>query len=211
MLWFSTSGRAAKIASSASASPLQSEMSTSTCDARACAGGWPRWWRRRPPAPPSARSSRATVVTTANARPMRSTASATRSGSSGSSGLGVAGVDQAEAAGPGAALAVDHERGRAVGPALGDVGAARLLAHGDQVEVAHGALERAGTRRRARPGPASTRACARRWRGRSATPASASRPGRRTDVPSTGGLATVGRDAPWSAAERTARPAPRRG
>ena len=56
-------------------------------------------------------------------------------------GLGVAGVDQAEPAGPGAALAVDHERGGAVAPALGDVGAARLLAHRDELEVAHGPLD----------------------------------------------------------------------
>ena len=48
------------------------------------------------------------------------------------------GVDQAEPARPRAALAVDHERGRAVGPALEDVGAARLLAHRHEPEVAHG-------------------------------------------------------------------------
>ena len=53
-------------------------------------------------------------------------------------GQRLAGVDQAEPAGPGAAVAVDHERGRAVGPALEDVRAAGLLAHRDQVEVAHG-------------------------------------------------------------------------
>ena len=53
-------------------------------------------------------------------------------------GLGMSGVDEAEPAGAGAALAVDHERGRAVGPALEDVGAARFLAHRDEPEVAHG-------------------------------------------------------------------------
>ena len=44
----------------------------------------------------------------------------------------VAGVDEAEPAGPGAALAQHHERGGAVGPALVDVGAAGLLAHGGE-------------------------------------------------------------------------------
>ena len=106
------------------------------------------------------RSSRATAVSTANRRPMRSTASATRSGSSGSRAERVAGVDQAEAAGPGAPLAVEHEGGGAVGPAVEDVGAAGLLAHGDQLEVAHGALElevaRTHPGRRPQPG----RACA---------------------------------------------------
>ena len=93
-------------------------------------------------APPSGRSSRATAVTTAWASPMWATASATRSGSAGSGRPGRAGrVDQAEAAGPGALVAVDHEGGGAVGPALEDVGAARLLAHRHQVEAAHGALD----------------------------------------------------------------------
>ena len=55
--------------------------------------------------------------------------------------FGLAGVDQAEAALPGAPLARDHERGGAVGPALEDVGAPGLLAHRDQVEVAHGPLQ----------------------------------------------------------------------
>ena len=95
------------------------------------------------PAPPSARSSRATQVTTAWPSCIRSTASATRSGSSGVERQRVAGVDLAEAAGPGAALAVDHEGGRAVGPALVDVGAARFLAHRDQPEVVDGLAERA--------------------------------------------------------------------
>jgi hypothetical protein len=55
---------------------------------------------------------------------------------------GLAGVDQAEAAGPGAALAEHHERGGAVGPAVAEVGAAGLLAHGDEAELAHRLLER---------------------------------------------------------------------
>src|SRR6266853_1138456 len=48
-----------------------------------------------------------------------------------------AGLDRAEAAGPGAGVAEDHEGRRARLPALADVGAARLLAHGVQVEAAH--------------------------------------------------------------------------
>ena len=52
------------------------------------------------------------------------------------------GVDQAEPARTRAAVAVEHERGGAVGPALEDVRAARLLAHRHQVELAHGLLER---------------------------------------------------------------------
>ena len=107
---------------------------------------------------------------------MRSTASATRAGSSASSGLGVAGVDEAEPAGPRAALAVDHEGGGAVGPALEDVRAAGLLAHGDEVEVAHRAACSAGT-----SSPMRTRAAAhvglRSSIDRpSVTPAAASRP-----------------------------------
>ena len=66
-------------------------------------------------------------------------------------GLGSAGVDQAEAAGPGAALAEDHERGGAVGPALVDVRAARLLAHRVQLEAAGQDLEVPVPR--AEPGP----------------------------------------------------------
>ena len=52
------------------------------------------------------------------------------------------GVDEAEPARPGAAFAEHHERGRAVGPALRQVGAAGVLAHGDEAEVAHRLLER---------------------------------------------------------------------
>src|ERR1700761_8165918 len=45
------------------------------------------------------------------------------------------GVDLAEAAGTRAALAVDHERRRPVGPALVDVRAARLFTDGDEPEI----------------------------------------------------------------------------
>ena len=45
--------------------------------------------------------------------------------------------DLAEPAGPGAVGPIDHEGGRPVGPALVDVGAPGLLAHRDQIEIAH--------------------------------------------------------------------------
>ena len=53
----------------------------------------------------------------------------------------MAGVDETEPARAGAALAVDHEGGRAVGPALEDVRAAGFLAHGDEREIAHRLLQ----------------------------------------------------------------------
>ena len=98
-------------------------------------------------APPSARSSRATAVTHGEAqapsarRPRRPARARP-----GRAARGRRGVDQAEAAGPRAALAVDHEGGGAVGPALEDVRAAGLLAHRDQVEVAHRRASGAGSR-----------------------------------------------------------------
>ena len=87
MLWFSTSGRSPKTTSSASGSPLQSGMSTST-DTPGVRARIARITAANSAAPPSGRSSRATAVTTANRSPMRSTASATRSGSIGSVGSG---------------------------------------------------------------------------------------------------------------------------
>src|ERR1700689_2012190 len=53
----------------------------------------------------------------------------------------MAGVDLAEAALPRAALAVDHEGRGAVGPALVDVRAPRLLADGHEPEVVNGRPE----------------------------------------------------------------------
>ena len=47
-------------------------------------------------------------------------------------------VDEAEPARARAPVAVDHECGGPVVPTLEDVGAARLLAHGDEVEAPHG-------------------------------------------------------------------------
>ncbi len=46
------------------------------------------------------------------------------------------GLDVAEGAGTRAGVAHDHHGGVAAGPALGDVGAARLLAHGDEAVLA---------------------------------------------------------------------------
>ena len=54
----------------------------------------------------------------------------------------LAGVDQAEPAGPRAPLAEHHERRGAVGPAVAEVRAAGLLADGDQAVVAHRLLQR---------------------------------------------------------------------
>ena len=65
------------------------------------------------------------------------TACATCSGSSGSSGSRAAGLDVAEAAVAGAGIAEDEEGGGAVAPALADVGAVGLFAHGVQVLGAH--------------------------------------------------------------------------
>ena len=54
---------------------------------------------------------------------------------------GLAGLDRAEAAGPGADVAQDHDRGRALVPAVPDVGAAGLLADRVEVQAAQQALE----------------------------------------------------------------------
>ena len=87
MLWFNTSGRASKIASSDAASPRQSEIRTSTV-VSGVRDRMALMVSAMAPAPPSGRSSRATQVTTACPSRIRSTAWATRSGSSGDSGRG---------------------------------------------------------------------------------------------------------------------------
>ena len=92
--------------------------------------------------PPSARSSRATIVSTAWARPMPGDGFGDASGLVVGRRQRLAGVDEAEPAGAGAALAEHHERGGAVGPAIAEVRAAGLLAHGDQPEIAHRLLQR---------------------------------------------------------------------
>ena len=61
-------------------------------------------------------------------RPSRTAASATRAGSSACSGFGLSLGDRAEAAGPRADVAQDHEGGRPLRPALGPVGALRAFA-----------------------------------------------------------------------------------
>ena len=116
-------------------SPLQSEMSTSTV-VRGRADRMAPMVSANAPAPPSARSSRATQVTTAWARPIRATAWATRFRLFGIERERVAGVDLTKPTRSRAPGPVDHEGGGPVGPALVDVRAACLLAHGDQVEVA---------------------------------------------------------------------------
>jgi hypothetical protein len=55
---------------------------------------------------------------------------------------GATGIDQAEPAGAGTTLAVNHERGGPVGPALRQVGTACLLAHRHQVQPGDLTLER---------------------------------------------------------------------
>ena len=82
-------------------------------------------------APSSSRSSRATPVTVAYRSPIACTDSPTRRGSSWSR-VGPAGVDLAEVAAAGAVVAADEEGCLAVFPALEDVRAAGLLAHGVQ-------------------------------------------------------------------------------
>ncbi len=117
------------------ASPLQSAISNSTAVpglvARiACTVA------ANPDAPPSARSSRATHVIDR----VREAERGDRVGDAlrlvGVERERLARVDLAEAARPRAAVAVDHERRGAIGPALVDVRAAGLLAHGVQVEPA---------------------------------------------------------------------------
>ena len=66
-----------------------------------------------------------------------------------------AGLDGAEAAGTGAGVAQDHDRGGALLPALPDVGAAGFLAHRVEGQAAHQALELlvVGAAGQARPDP----------------------------------------------------------
>ena len=95
---------------------------------------------RNGPPPPSSRSSRSTEVTTTWASPSLAVASATFSGSAGSSGSGQAGAHVAEGAGARAGVAHDHEGGVLLRPALADIGAAGLLAHGHQAVLADDAV-----------------------------------------------------------------------
>ena len=120
MLWFSTSGRASKMVSSEAASPRQSEISTSTVVVGvAIPDGADR--RRHGTGAPV----RQVVAGHARHDGVPEPHALDRLGHTvglvGRQRQRVAGVDLAEAAGPGAALAVDHEGRRAVGPALVDV------------------------------------------------------------------------------------------
>ena len=74
-------------------------------------------------------------------------------------------VHLAEAARPRAAFAVDHEGRRAVGPALVDVRAPRLLAHGDQPEVVDRGTRAGDSPCRCARAPAPSPACVARCRG----------------------------------------------
>ena len=79
-------------------------------------------------APPSFRSSRFTLVITANFSPMAATASATRARLVVIHRQRRAFLHRAEPAAPRAHVAQDHERGRAMVPALAHVGAGGALA-----------------------------------------------------------------------------------
>ena len=102
-----------------------------------------------------------TEVMTACARFRVFTASATWRGSSGSSDPGCALADGAEAAVARADVAADHEGGGAVGPALEDVRAARLLADRVQVQLLDQLEDVVLVRRVADVEPSATRASAR--------------------------------------------------
>src|SRR5690606_37425317 len=56
-------------------------------------------------------------------------------------GAGASGGDRAEPAGAGAGVAEDHERGGAAAPAVPDVRAVGLLAHGMEFLLAHERLQ----------------------------------------------------------------------
>ena len=92
-------------------------------------------------APKSGRSSRSTDVITACCRPIRATASARRTGSSGSKAGGRAVGDGAVGAVPGADVAQNHEGRGLCSQHSPTFGAARFLADGVEVELAHQALE----------------------------------------------------------------------
>ena len=137
MLWFNTSGRASKMAAARPRRP---------CSRGSAPRPHPGVRRRMARClgegrrSPSARSSLATRGDDREPRPIWATADATPPARSGRA-AGGDGCRRGRSAGAGAPLAVDHEGRGAVGPALVDVGAARLLAHRDEAEVAHRVLE----------------------------------------------------------------------
>ena len=136
---------------SGASAPLKSGMRTST-PMPGVRSRNPRIVSAKTCAPPSGRSSRATQVTTTCSRPMATTR------------LGdpprlvvvepgrPAGLHVAEAAGPGAGVAEDHDRGGALVPALPDVRAVGLLADGVEVQAAEQALEVVVVLARGHPG-----------------------------------------------------------
>src|SRR3977135_436025 len=74
--------------------------------------------------------------------------------------FGTAGFDVAEAAGPGTGVAQDHDRRRALIPALPDVRAMGLLADRVEVEAAQQALQIVVVVARRDPGPDPVRVAA---------------------------------------------------
>ena len=109
------------------------------------------------PAPRSGRSSRSTEVTTTWRSPILRTAARRAAAPAARARPRTARGDGAVAAGARADVAHDLEGGGAAAPALADVGAACLLAHGVQAAVAHDLLQLAEAgvgRRRAHLHPA---------------------------------------------------------
>ena len=123
---------------SALASPWKSGISTSMRQSGS-ARLMSRMVSAKMPAPPSGRSSRSTEVITAYFRPIVCDRFADAAGSSMSSVARLAVRHRAVGAGARADVAEDHEGRRAVVPALADVGAARVLADGVELQVAHDA------------------------------------------------------------------------
>ena len=99
------------------------------------------------PAPPSGRSSRSTEVITTYFSAIFATASPTRARLVDVERRRPAVRDRAVGARARADVAEDHERRGAVVPAFADVRAARVLADGVELEVAHDALAAAGSSR----------------------------------------------------------------
>ena len=93
-------------------------------------------------APPSARSSRLTEVITACDKTHRLDRLGRPEGLEDVELGRLAGGDVAEATGPGALVAEDHQSGRAHPPAFVDVGATGLFADGVEVEAPHQLLQR---------------------------------------------------------------------
>ena len=139
-LWLKTSGRSAMTLASGMSSPWKSGVRTSILHL----GAWRRIWRMTPTkawAPLSGMSSRSTLrddrVAQAHARDLAGDARGLQRVVPGR----LAGLDVAEAAAARARVAEDHERRGAALPALADVRAGGLLAHGVQVVVGDLGLE----------------------------------------------------------------------